>query len=165
MQSWVISFHTFKPIRCLSKSCHAYYISMNGGDPATSYTWTGRSFKALGKLTIILRGIHIICLKSIRENWKSTCNQLDLETLGSRSAMPKNLHGHCYIYVSRERGIVVYKCTSHSSNIKALKWYPTRRLFCLVDWKMSICNQLDLENTGISIGYAQKSPWTLLHLC
>ena len=32
----------------------------------------------------------------IKENWKmSTCNQLDLETLGYRPTMPKKIPGHC----------------------------------------------------------------------
>jgi hypothetical protein len=69
------------------------------------------------KITNHLKGIYRIYLKYIKKNHKkhhkmsTRCNQLDLETLGSQPIMPRNLPGHW-----RE-----LSCTSHSSNIKALK--------------------------------------------
>ena len=44
------------------------------------------------KTTDLLRGIQRQYLKSLKKNRKmSTCNRLDLETLGSQPIMPKNL--------------------------------------------------------------------------
>ena len=68
--------------------------------------WTGRNrplltdepveFQDFGKFTNRFRGNYIIDLKLMKENRKmSTCNWLDLETLGSRLAMLKILPGHC----------------------------------------------------------------------
>ena len=46
------------------------------------------------KFTDHFRGIYRICLKWIKQNHKmSTCNQLDLESLGSWPTMPKNFLG------------------------------------------------------------------------
>ena len=47
------------------------------------------------KITDHLRGIYGVHLKLIKKNRKiTTCNWLDLETLGSQSIMQKNLPGH-----------------------------------------------------------------------
>ena len=51
------------------------------------------------KLAIVIRGVERIYLKLVKKERKkaqtmSTCNQLDLETLGSRPIMLKNLLGH-----------------------------------------------------------------------
>ena len=47
------------------------------------------------KMTDHLRGIYGVHLKLIKKNGKiTTCNWLDLETLGSQSIMQKNLPGH-----------------------------------------------------------------------
>ena len=52
-------------------------------------------FKAAGKLPIVLRGIYRIYLNLVKENRRmSTCNRLDLQTLGSQPVMPKNLPDH-----------------------------------------------------------------------
>ena len=52
-------------------------------------------FKTLEKLPINLEKNLRIYLKLIKKNQKiTTCNQLDLETLGSWPIMPKNLFGH-----------------------------------------------------------------------
>ena len=46
------------------------------------------------KIAHCLRGIYGIYLKSVKENQKmSTCNHLDLKTLGSRPIMPNNVPG------------------------------------------------------------------------
>ena len=43
------------------------------------------------------RGFNRICPNLIKRNWKlSTWNRLSLETLGSRSIMPKNLPEQCF---------------------------------------------------------------------
>ena len=48
------------------------------------------------KITNPSRRIYRIYIKLIKKIRKmSTCNQLDLETLGSQPVMPKNLPGHC----------------------------------------------------------------------
>ena len=42
------------------------------------------------------RGIYRMYPNLMKENQRmSTCNQLDLQTLGSQLVMPKNLLGHC----------------------------------------------------------------------
>jgi hypothetical protein len=48
------------------------------------------------KITDRFRGIYRICFKIIKENRRmSTCNWLDLQTLGSQPiSMPKNLPDH-----------------------------------------------------------------------
>jgi hypothetical protein len=47
------------------------------------------------KSTDHLRGIYRTYPNLIKENWRmSTCNQLDLPTLGSQPIMPKNLPDH-----------------------------------------------------------------------
>ena len=52
--------------------------------------------KTVGKLPIILDKFIEYIPNLIKENWRmSTCNQLDLQTLGSQPIMPKNLPGHC----------------------------------------------------------------------
>ena len=43
-----------------------------------------------------IRGIYKIYPNLIKENRRmSTCNRLDLQTLGSQPIMPKNLPDHC----------------------------------------------------------------------
>ena len=67
-------------------------------------------FKTAGKFPIVLEQSMEYTSKLIKKNWKiSTCSQLDLDTLGSRPIMHKNLPGHC-------------------SNHKASGWLP--RVFC-----------------------------------
>jgi hypothetical protein len=52
-------------------------------------------FKAAGKLPIILEEFIRIYPNLIKENWRmSTCNRLELPTLGSQPIMPKNLPDH-----------------------------------------------------------------------
>ena len=47
------------------------------------------------KITDHFRGIYGIYPNLIQENWRmSTCNRLDLQTLGSQPAIPKNLPDH-----------------------------------------------------------------------
>ena len=47
------------------------------------------------KITDLFRGIYRIYSNLIKENRRmSTCNRLDLETLGSQPVMPKNLPDH-----------------------------------------------------------------------
>ena len=57
------------------------------------------------RITDHYRGIYRIYPNLIKENRRmSTCNWLDLQTLGSQPVMPKNLPDHCLeacIYVSR----------------------------------------------------------------
>ena len=51
------------------------------------------------KISDRFRGIHGIFPNSIKENCRmSTCNRLDLQTLGSPPIMPKNLPDHWYDY-------------------------------------------------------------------
>jgi hypothetical protein len=48
------------------------------------------------KITDRFRGIYRIYPNSLKENRRlSTCNRLDLQTLGSQPFMPKNLPDHC----------------------------------------------------------------------
>ena len=49
------------------------------------------------KFTDHFRGIYRIYPNSVKDNWRmSTCNRLDLQTLGSQTVMmPKNLPDHC----------------------------------------------------------------------
>ena len=48
------------------------------------------------KITDYFRGIYIIYPNSVKENRRmSTCNRLELQTLGFQPIMPKNLHDHC----------------------------------------------------------------------
>ena len=48
------------------------------------------------KITDHFRGIYRIYPNLIKEDWRmSTCNRLDLQTLGSQPIMPKNILGHC----------------------------------------------------------------------
>ena len=47
------------------------------------------------KITDHFRGIHGIYPNLIKENWRmSTCNRLDLQTLGSQPIMFRNLPDH-----------------------------------------------------------------------
>ena len=59
-----------------------------------------------GKITHHLRGVFEIFVKltkKYRKMW--TCNQLDLETLGSRPILSKNLPGHrCFAFAEEEIG-------------------------------------------------------------
>ena len=49
------------------------------------------------KITDHFRGIYRIYPNLIKENRRMpTCNQLDLQTLGSPPIMPKNLPDHCH---------------------------------------------------------------------
>ena len=68
-------------------------------DELVEFENTWLKFKTIGKFTDHFRGIQGKNFKLVKENQKmSTCNRLDLETLGSRPIMPKNLPGHwcCY---------------------------------------------------------------------
>ena len=48
------------------------------------------------KTTDRFRGIYRIYPNSVKENRRmSTCNRLNLQTLGSQPVMPKNLPDHC----------------------------------------------------------------------
>ena len=80
---------------------------MTGEEPAVSYGWTGwvwgeitgGSSRLLQKITHRYRGIYRIYPNFIKENRRmSTCNRLDLQTLGSQPVnMPKNiLDRWCY---------------------------------------------------------------------
>jgi hypothetical protein len=66
-----------------------------------SYEWTGWvweitcQFQDYKKITGHFRGIYRICPNLMKENQRmSTCNRLDLQTLGSQPIMPKNLLDH-----------------------------------------------------------------------
>jgi hypothetical protein len=101
------------PIRSNSQSGLDSQVGL--ADNAATYQWTGRAscylqmnrlslrnnwlnFKTSGKLLTILEEIYGIYPNSMKKNWKmSTCNRLNLETLGSWLIMPKNLPGHCHI--------------------------------------------------------------------
>ena len=53
--------------------------------------------KTAGKLPIIVEEFYRIFPNLIKENWRmSTCNQLDLQTLGSQPVMPKNSPNHSF---------------------------------------------------------------------
>ena len=53
-------------------------------------------FNTAGNLPIIFRGIYRIYFNLTKKNRRmSTCNRLDLQTLGSQPVMPKNLPDHC----------------------------------------------------------------------
>ena len=48
------------------------------------------------KIADRFRGIYELYPNLIKENRRmSTCNRLDLQTLGSQPIMPKNLSNHC----------------------------------------------------------------------
>jgi hypothetical protein len=52
------------------------------------------------KITDRFRGIYRIYPDLIKENRRmSTCDRLDLQTLGSQPVMPKNLPNHCTCYL------------------------------------------------------------------
>ena len=79
-------------------------LSVEQGESAASYRWTGwvREYNRLKSETIFsiitdhTREIYGICLQLIKKNRKiTTCNPLDLETVGSWPIMPKNLPEHC----------------------------------------------------------------------
>ena len=56
------------------------------------------------KFTDHVRGIYRIYFNLIKENWRmSTCNRLNLQTLGSQVVMLKNLPDHCY----RPKAIII----------------------------------------------------------
>ena len=73
-----------------------------GRELIVSYRWTDWVFKndqlkveISGRLPICFRGICRMNLKSVKKNRKiTTCNRLDLETLGFWLIMPKILPGH-----------------------------------------------------------------------
>ena len=83
---------------------------------ATSHLWLGRAgswlqinrlslrnnrlkFKTAGNLPINLEEFYRIYPNLIKESWTmSTCNRLDLQTLGSQMVMPKNLPDHCFTH-------------------------------------------------------------------
>ena len=66
-------------------------------------------------ITDHFRGICRIYLNLIKENQRmSTCNRLDLQTLGSQSVMPKNLPNHWVVENSRAIWIMeMAACTYH----------------------------------------------------
>ena len=53
-------------------------------------------FKLAIKKTDCFRWSYIIHPSLIKENLRSTCNRLDLQTLRSQPVMPKNLHDRCF---------------------------------------------------------------------
>ena len=67
------------------------------GELTASITLEPVEVQEFRKITHHLRRICGIFLNFIKKNWKivTTCNQLDLETLGSWPIMPRNLLGHC----------------------------------------------------------------------
>ena len=72
--------------------------SYDQGEPVVSYRWTAWVWEITGwsgdcrKITDHFRGIYRIYPNLIKDNWRiSTCNRLDLETLGSQPVMSKNL--------------------------------------------------------------------------
>ena len=67
-----------------------FQVTNDQGKPTISYRWTGWSSR-LQKNTRHFRTLCEIYLKSIKKNRRiSTCNRLDLQTLGSQPIMPKN---------------------------------------------------------------------------
>ena len=69
-------------------------------EPVEFEKWPVEVHQDCSKITDHFRGIHrILCPNFIKENWPkdmSTCNQLDLQTLGSQpTIMPKNLPDQC----------------------------------------------------------------------
>ena len=70
-------------------------------EAAINYIWTGWVWGKAGRgsrlheITDNYREIHRLYVKLIEQNWEmSTCNRLDLESLGSQPIMPKNLPDH-----------------------------------------------------------------------
>ena len=96
------------------------------GEPAVSYRWTGWGREITSwsgdfrRITDHFRGIYRrIYLKWIKHNWKmSTCNRLDLESLGSWPTMPKNFPGIGYVVMDRKgRGDVLLHLPGEGKNV------------------------------------------------
>ena len=73
------------------------------GEPTPSYRWTGRVWEITGwssrlpprKTTDHFRGMCRMHLNLLKKSWKiTTCNRLDLETIGFWPIMPQKLLGH-----------------------------------------------------------------------
>jgi hypothetical protein len=83
--------------------------SYDQGELAFSCRWTGWAWDITGwssrlheNYRSFLRRIYRICPNLTKENWRiSTCNRLNLQTLGSQPVMPKNLPNHCLARVWR----------------------------------------------------------------
>ena len=69
--------------------------------------------RPLGKTTDHYKGINGTYPIIIKRNRKmSTCNELDLETLGSQPVLPKNLTKHCtnVIVIQYKQAILLVVC-------------------------------------------------------
>jgi hypothetical protein len=107
------------------------------------------------KITDRFRGIYrIIYPNLIKENRRmSTCNRLDLQTLGSKPIMLKNLPDHCsHLMIGKNRQLVIdepvevqhyKKITDHFRGIYRI--YPN---VIKENRRMSTCNRLDLQTLG-----------------
>jgi hypothetical protein len=130
-------------------------MSNDRGEPAVRSKWTGWIWEITGWSTrlqenyrlsiIILEGIYRIYSNLIKENRRmSTCNQLDLQTLGSQPIMPKISPntGH-----ERERELY-RECTSQS-------FIQYKRLEIVCGWKVTLFGWFDTG--GMVIGYITSS--------
>ena len=109
MRTWIL--HYWEPIYI----CYGVwqYTSMNGENPQL-VSYEPVEFEKpvvvqdFTKFTEQFRGVYRWYLKLIKKNRKmSTCNRLDLGTLGCRPVMPKNLPGHWYTYMCMWCALVI----------------------------------------------------------
>ena len=125
---WVI-FGVYETLfNCITMFCENGSI-YDRGEPAVSYKWTGWVWEIPVEVqycrnrTDHFRGVYRIYPNLIKEHRRmSTCNWLDLQTLGSQPIMPKNLP------------IVGQYSAKHSSHLVQMKEYSTK--YCQSHWTL-----------------------------
>ena len=136
------------------------------------------NFQECRKITDNFRGIYRIYPNLIKETRrKSTCNRLDLQTLGSQPVvMPKNLPDHCLAMIGENRQLVrnepveferqlieVQDCRETTDHFRWI--YRIHPNLIKENRRMSTCNhRLDWGTLGSQpvVIPAQKSPRPLL---
>jgi hypothetical protein len=121
------------------------------GEPAVSCRWTGWAWDitgwSAGKLPVILRGIYRIYPHLTKENRRmSTCNRLDLQTLGSQPVMPKILPDHW--------------TTLHHHFGMAFAWPTQGRLV----WRRSGAGGCEIAGAAASWEQAEPCTWMQLNI-
>ena len=99
------------------------------GELAVTYRWTGEDWEITDwssrlpqEITDHLWGIYRLYPNLIKGNWRmSTCNWLDLQTLGSPPVMPTKLPNHCFQCTQCCRFTLTSKSSSCSSSSHELR--------------------------------------------